>query len=199
MYNRLLQQRGFTIVELLIVIVIIGILASLVIAAYNGIQDRANNQKTLSAVQAYRKALIQYATINGTYPIIGNGSACLGEPYYANCWSGSNNTSFNNAVRPYLGNANSLPQPSTQSLAYVVNGPLRAGASYISSTTYNLNSVVHPWGIYFIVKGTGQCKLSGVASGPWSNFSSTTPASGHTESQSGNSSCWLPLPNPATL
>ena len=58
------NNKGFT-VELLIVVVIIGILAALVIIAYNGIQDRANNQKTESAVNAYRKALIQYATING--------------------------------------------------------------------------------------------------------------------------------------
>ena len=34
-------SRGFTIVELLIVIVVIGILASIVIVAFNGIQERA--------------------------------------------------------------------------------------------------------------------------------------------------------------
>jgi prepilin-type N-terminal cleavage/methylation domain-containing protein len=32
------KQRGFTIVELLIVIVVIGILAAITIVAYNGIQ-----------------------------------------------------------------------------------------------------------------------------------------------------------------
>lgn len=42
--------RGFTIVELLIVIVIIAILATVTIVSYNGIQARAKNTKTVSAV-----------------------------------------------------------------------------------------------------------------------------------------------------
>jgi prepilin-type N-terminal cleavage/methylation domain-containing protein len=37
------QQSGFTIVELLIVIVVIAILAAITVVAYNGIQDRARN------------------------------------------------------------------------------------------------------------------------------------------------------------
>ena len=37
------KNTGFTIVELLIVIVIIGILAAITIVAYNGIQNRAND------------------------------------------------------------------------------------------------------------------------------------------------------------
>lgn len=36
-----MKQRGFTIVELLIVIVVIGILAAIVIVAFNGVQERA--------------------------------------------------------------------------------------------------------------------------------------------------------------
>ncbi len=36
--NPFSKQRGFTIVELLIVIVVIGVLAAIVIVAYNGVQ-----------------------------------------------------------------------------------------------------------------------------------------------------------------
>jgi prepilin-type N-terminal cleavage/methylation domain-containing protein len=48
-------QSAFTIVELLIVIVVIAILATISIMAYNGIQDRAND----TAVQADISAIIK--------------------------------------------------------------------------------------------------------------------------------------------
>jgi general secretion pathway protein G len=59
---------GFTIVELLIVIVVIGILAAITIVAYSGIQQRAYNA-TLSSnlVQAIKQMGTSYAT-NGVYP-----------------------------------------------------------------------------------------------------------------------------------
>ncbi len=54
-------QKGFTLVELLVVIVILGILAAVVVFAVNGISDRgqsaacATDQSTLrTAVEAYR-------------------------------------------------------------------------------------------------------------------------------------------------
>jgi prepilin-type N-terminal cleavage/methylation domain-containing protein len=57
--NRLKQpsQTGFTIVELLIVIVVIGILAAISIVAYNGVQERARVQKANSDLQALVKAI----------------------------------------------------------------------------------------------------------------------------------------------
>jgi general secretion pathway protein G len=71
------SRRGFTIVELLIVIVVIGILAAITIVAYNGIQTRAENAKTVSSIEKYATALSAYAVTNGTYPNVG-GYPCLG-------------------------------------------------------------------------------------------------------------------------
>jgi len=62
------KSKGFTIVELLVVIVVIGILASITIVSYNGIRQRAENAKTLSAVSSYIDALQVYASNNGAVP-----------------------------------------------------------------------------------------------------------------------------------
>lgn len=51
------SRPGFTIVELLIVIVVIAILAAITVVAYNGVRDRANNSKRDSDVALYAKAI----------------------------------------------------------------------------------------------------------------------------------------------
>lgn len=57
------QQTGFTIVELLIVIVVIGILAAITIVAYSGIQDRARATQTNAGLNDILKA-VHLARIN---------------------------------------------------------------------------------------------------------------------------------------
>jgi prepilin-type N-terminal cleavage/methylation domain-containing protein len=56
--------KGFTIVELLIVIVVIGILAAITIVAYNGIQDRARISSVSSALSQASKKLALYQVDN---------------------------------------------------------------------------------------------------------------------------------------
>ncbi len=62
-------RQGFTIVELLIVIVIIAILAAITIVAYNGIQNRAKQTSAQSLVTQANKKVLAYAVQNSdTYP-----------------------------------------------------------------------------------------------------------------------------------
>lgn len=64
-----LLRGGFTIVELLIVIVIIGIIATITIATYNGVTRRANNAATTSALNDFAKQAQIYAMdADGKYP-----------------------------------------------------------------------------------------------------------------------------------
>lgn len=64
------KHTGFTIVELLIVIVVIAILAAITVVAYTGIQDRAKESNVQSDLSAFMKK-IEIARVNasdGLYP-----------------------------------------------------------------------------------------------------------------------------------
>ena len=67
------KQSGFTIVELLIVIVVIGILAALVITTFTGIQQKARNTERETDIKAMYSSLeAYYANSNGRYPTLAN-------------------------------------------------------------------------------------------------------------------------------
>lgn len=72
-------NRGFTIVELLIVVVIIAILASITLVTYSGIQNRSKDSQTDAAVSQLKKAIEMYRVDESVYPAAcsgGDGSGC---------------------------------------------------------------------------------------------------------------------------
>ena len=76
------NKQGFTIVELLIVIVVIAILAAITIVAYNGIQARAKNGNTQSTIAQLKKLVETYNAQTGTYPSTGSLNSVYSD---ANC------------------------------------------------------------------------------------------------------------------
>lgn len=69
---RTLYQRGFTVVELLIVIVVIGILAALVLNSFAGVQAKARDtqrQTDINAIATQLEACYN-DRCNGTYPTL---------------------------------------------------------------------------------------------------------------------------------
>lgn len=64
------KRNGFTIVELLIVIVVIAILAAISVVAYNGVQARAQQSKISSDLATIQKAIVS-ARINNDSTMIG--------------------------------------------------------------------------------------------------------------------------------
>jgi prepilin-type N-terminal cleavage/methylation domain-containing protein len=65
------NKSGFTIVELLIVIVVIGILAALVITTFSGIQQKARDTKRQTDIKALHSQLEAFFAQNGGgYPVL---------------------------------------------------------------------------------------------------------------------------------
>ncbi len=61
-------RSGFTIVELLIVVVVIAILAAITIVAYNGIQNQAHDSSIQSDLANNGKQLMRYQAERGALP-----------------------------------------------------------------------------------------------------------------------------------
>ena len=62
------SKNGFTIVELLIVVVVIAILAAITIVSYNGITARAYTSSSLSTVEEVQKKAEMWNSELGSYP-----------------------------------------------------------------------------------------------------------------------------------
>nr|WP_302981803.1 type II secretion system major pseudopilin GspG [Plesiomonas shigelloides] len=78
-------QAGFTLLEVMVVIVILGVLASLVVPNLLGNKERADQQKVVSDLTALENSLDMYKLDNGQYPSTQQGLQALvskpdGEP-----------------------------------------------------------------------------------------------------------------------
>ena len=127
---RLQKTSGFTIVELLIVIVVIAILAAITIVAYNGIQARSRDATRSSDVAGIKKALELYKTDVGNYPAV--------------CGAGDNQgcsvSGLSSVLVPTY--TNKIPQDpvSTSSYSYV-RGPAADGSYAIYIAGYETRGV----------------------------------------------------------
>lgn len=178
------KRAGFTIVELLIVIVIIGILAAITIVAYNGIQQRSNNAARISAISQLMKLINGYTATYGTYPstsgVCGTlDNLCTNSTGVANT---GNNTALMNELKK-IGMPPQQVQPA-------VGG--NYGVQYIYESTATFNGEPAPIRLEYWLDGQNvPCGVPNV-----SNASTTTTVSsttGYTSSSSTRTNCWIRL------
>lgn len=80
------KQRGFTLLEIMVVIVIIGVLASLVVPNLMGNKEKADKQKAVSDIVALENALDMYKLDNHHYPTTNQGLESLVEARHCHRW-----------------------------------------------------------------------------------------------------------------
>ena len=71
------KQKGFTLLEVMVVIVILGILASMVVPNLMGNKDKADVQKAVSDIVALENAMDMYRLDNSIYPTTEQGLEAL--------------------------------------------------------------------------------------------------------------------------
>src|ERR1700761_40839 len=100
------KSKGFTIVELLIVIVVIGILATLVIVTFTGIQQKARDSKRKTDIGAVQASLESYYSSNNTYPTVAD--------LNSSTWRATNMKGFDpNALEDPKGNSQTVISGTT--------------------------------------------------------------------------------------
>ena len=77
MKNKMKKQSGFTLLEVMVVVVIIGLLASFVVPNLLGNKEKADQQKAITDIVSLENALDMYKLDNSVYPTTDQGLDAL--------------------------------------------------------------------------------------------------------------------------
>lgn len=159
------SYSGFTIVELLVVIVVIGILAAITIISYTGISQKANNVSLQTDLNNASKQLKMYYSEYGSYPsaLVNNCTAdtkyCL-KPSSGNIFTYASFSPYSsfilddintNSNQKYRVTNMSAPASATQNDTVTIGTQtwmkynLDVGTRIANGTTQSNNSVLEKW------------------------------------------------------
>jgi prepilin-type N-terminal cleavage/methylation domain-containing protein len=158
-----MNKRGFTIVELLIVIVIIGILTGLVVVMFNGVRSRAAESSMKADLASSAKLLAVEFSTSSAYPLTAaaansgkglpasNGSTLSYVPNNVSTPASYSLTMFNAGSSNGYTITNSNTVPSAVAQGYVANGAADT-FNRTDSSSLGTASNGQPWNI---VSGSG--------------------------------------------
>jgi len=167
-----IKSKGFTIVELLIVIVVIAILAAITIVAYNGIQQRAHTTSQKTAAENLAKKIEAYNAVNNAYPT-SNTAALM-----TTALNGVSDSSL-------VGSGITIGTPSATTGDGVVQLRTCAGAAQTAGTTVPTGYVVYIWDSTLTTAGLNPVQAGGtgsIAAGTGGAANTATCANSYTAS-----------------
>ena len=193
------NKNGFTIVELLIVIVVIAILAAITLVTYNGIQTNASNSALKSAASQSLKLLTSYVSAENAYPpftpigTVYSDFICL--TVESGCYTNATSKSGDPLLTAALLKVGKLPGTVYRT------GSDRYGVMFHYHSSRTVNGVSQPAAIVYYLQGRNQdCGVSGViedvaATNLIQTVSSTNKYS-NGDAQ-GKTVCYITIPGPS--
>ena len=174
----IVKSSGFTIVELLVVIVVIGILAAITIVSYTGISGKADQASLQSDLSNAKKRLAIFYTDNGAYPATNNCGIAESTTNICLKTSGGNSFTYTpiNTTGPlafHLTSANGSTIYTVTDTAGPYT-PITCPTGYIvvpGNSTYGTNDFCV---MKYEAKNVGGVATSQAASTPWVSISQTT-------------------------
>jgi len=184
------KSDGFTIVELLMVIVIIGVLAMIALVSYSGIQSKATKALLVSDLDNASKLLTMYQAMNDAYPAsLADANDGKGVPFssgttYDNYYPTSTGfciTAKNNSISYRITN-NSVARlgvcagPNKDAFSVIKWNTWTVGTGGV--TGYGLNgdgnsrlTDTNPWGVSDVVWDVSNQDVASDADGGWNGSS----------------------------
>ncbi|QQS22452.1 prepilin-type N-terminal cleavage/methylation domain-containing protein [Candidatus Saccharibacteria bacterium] len=117
------SRTGFTIIELVVVVIVVSILATIVVVSYNGSQARARDARRRTDVANIVKALELYYNDNGSYPTTSGSTAMTIN------WFSSNDASWS-TFNTALVNSNAITSLPVDPLNVPSSGAANTGVSF---------------------------------------------------------------------
>lgn len=148
------QRAGFTLVELLVTISIIGVLASITVVSVGNVRQIARDSKRLADIRQVQTALEFYFNQTNGYPIAANGITLGDATHSMLCVTQDTNIGFVDASAPVQNCANQGAGPIYMSRVpeNATPGGNLAGYLYTASADVNNNRKASTYTIEFMLE-----------------------------------------------